>query len=127
MAERAVDWRFLALLAGGTGIGAVPAWIWVARWEGGRAGLAAGLAFSLVSLALGFHWILWSAAGSPGRFAAAVLGSTLSRGVLLLAFALALAYGTAANLAVALLTVVAMHLVFGLVEIAWFQRTEALR
>lgn len=124
--ERRVDGRFLVLLVGITAVFAAPAWGLVDRFDGGRAGLGLGLAFSLASLAIGFHWIRWSAAGEAKRFVAAVMGSLTARVVATLVFALVVAFGTTANLAVALLTVVAMHIVFGMIEIAYFHRTEAL-
>lgn len=121
-----IDWRFLALLVGGTALVALPAWLAVDRWDGGREGLLAGLAFSLASLAAGFHWVRWSVASGGKAFVVAVMGSTTVRILATVAFALAVALGTSANLAVALLTVVAMHIVFGMIEIAYFHRTEAL-
>lgn len=124
--RRAIDGRFLALLVALAAIPAIPAWLWVDRFDGGRAGLAAGLGFSLASLAVGHHWIRWSVAGESKRFVAAVTGSAAARLMATLAFALAVAFGTTANLAVALTTVVATHIVLGTVEIAYLQRTEAL-
>lgn len=122
----AVDWRFLALLAGVTALFAAPGWVVVDRWDGGRQGMLAGTAFSLASLALGFHWIRWSVASGGKAFVVAVMGSMTARIVATLAFALGLAFGTVANLAVALLTVVGMHIVFGLIEIVYLHRTESL-
>lgn len=121
-----MEWRFLALMAGGTALLALPAWFLVEDLDGGRAGLVAGVAFSLASVALGFHWIRWSVARDGRTFLVAVMGSMVARVVGLLVFALALAYGTTVNLVVALLTVVAMHVVFGFVEIGYFHRTEAI-
>lgn len=121
-----IDWRFLALLAGGTAILAAPAWLAVDRLDGGRAGLLAGLGFSIASLASGFHWIRWSVARGGKEFVVAVLGSMTARVVGTILFALVVAFGTAANVAVALLTVVAMHIVFGVIEIAYLHGTEAL-
>lgn len=125
-ADRRIDVRFLALLVGITAVAAVPAWFAVGRFDGGRPGLALGLGFSLASLAIGFHWIRWSARGEGKRFVAAVMGSMTARVVATLVFALVVAFGTTANLAVALLTVVAMHIVFGMIEVAYFHGTEAL-
>lgn len=123
---RLVEWRFLALLAGGSALLAIPAWFLVGDVDGGRSGLVAGMAFSLASVALGFHWIRWSAARDGRTFLVAVMGSMLARVIGLLVFALALAFATAVSLVVALLTVVAMHVVFGFVEIGYFHRTEAI-
>lgn len=124
--RRTIDWRFLALLVGGTAILAAPAWLVVDRWDGGRTGLLAGASFSLASLALGFHWIRWSVANGGKAFVVAVMGGTTARILATLVFALAVALGTSANPAVALLTVVAMHIVFGLIEIAYFHGTGSL-
>lgn len=121
-----VDWNFLAILVGGTALLAIPGWHLVADVDGGRAGLVSGLAFSLVSVAAGFHWIRWSAARDGRTFLVAVMGSTLARVIAILVFALALAFGTTVSLVVALLTVVAMHIAFGFVEIVYFHRMETI-
>ena len=125
--DRSIDWRFVVLLTGLTALLTVPAWWGVDRWEGGREGLVAGVTFSLASLALGFHWVRWSVSDGGGEsFVVAVLGSVTARVIATLVFALAVAWGTSADPAVALLTVVAMHIVFGLIEVAYFHRTETL-
>lgn len=126
VADRRIDVRFLALLVGTTAVLAAPAWLLVDRWAGGREGLGAGVAFSLASLALGFHWIRWSVAEGGKAFVTAVLGGMTVRVLATLAFALGVAFGTGAHLAVALLTVVALHIVFGVVEIAYLHGTETL-
>lgn len=121
-----IDGRFLALLIGGTAILAGPAWLAVDRWDGGREGLLAGVGFSVASLALGFHWIRWSVARGGKTFIVAVMGSLTARVVATLVFAMAVALGTSADLVVALLTVAAMHVVFGMIEVAYLHGTEAL-
>ena len=121
-----IDRRYLAGLVALMAVAAWPAWHWVDRFPGGRAGLVAGLVYSAVSLGLGHHWIVRSVSGPVRRFAIALLGGFLARVMGLLAFALAIAYATDANLAVALLTVVGAHLVFGMAEIAYLQRVDAL-
>lgn len=121
-----IDWRFLGGLTALLAVAALPAWLLVESVDGGPAGLVAGLAFSLASTGLGFHWIRRSAGRGDRHFTTALLGGFLARVVALLAFAFALAFATTANLAVALLTVVATHLVLGLGEIVYLHRTDAL-
>ncbi len=121
-----IDWRFLAGLSA---VLALVAWLGrdlVDSLPGGPTGLLAGLAFSLVSLAAGYHWVRWSAGRGDRHFMTALLGGFLARIVGLLAFAVALAFATSVNLAVALLTVVAAHLVLGMGEIVYLNRTSAL-
>jgi len=121
-----IDVRFLALLAAGLAGGAALGWRWVTDVPGGPGGLAAGLAFSFASLGLGHHAVRRGAARGERPFLAAVLGGTAARVLALAAFALGLAYGTGLDLVVALLTVVAAHIVFGIVDVVYLQRTGAL-
>lgn len=94
--------------------------------EGGRHGLVAGLLFSLASFGVGYHWIWWGATRGGASFMTAVFGGFLSRLLGLLVFALALAYGTSANVTVGLLTAVGAHFVFGAAEIVYLNRTGSL-
>lgn len=121
-----IDWRFVGGLAVLVAVVAVCAWQWVDRFDGGQAGLLAGLGFSFVSLGVGFHWIRWSVTRGHTKFMIAVLGGFAARVVGLLAFALILAFATNASVAVALLTIVAAHFVFGAVEIVYLNRTGNL-
>jgi hypothetical protein len=121
-----IDWRFVGLLIGLLAASAVIGWIFVGEVDGGRPAFIAGLVFSMVSVAVGFHWIRWSASRRGTHFLAAALGGFLARVVGLLIFALALAAGTDLNLSVALLTVVVAHLVFGMAEVAYVNRTGGL-
>ena len=121
-----IDWRFvggLAVLVAGVAAGA---WQWVDRFDGGQAGLLAGLSFSFVSLVVGFHWIRWSVTRGHTKFMIAVLGGFAARVVGLLAFALILAFATNVSVAVALLTIVAAHFVSGAAEIVYLNRTGNL-
>lgn len=121
-----VDVRFLGLAAGVTAAGGALAWPLVDGLDGGRSGLLAGLAFSLASVVLGYHWLRWSARREGRTFLIAALGGFTARVAAVLLFALAIAFGTAANLVVALLTVAVLHVLLGFVEIAYFHRTEAI-
>jgi len=121
-----IDVRYLAALVALATLAAVAAWPWVDRWPGGREGLLAGIAFSLVSLGAGYHALRWGARSGGSKLFAAVVGSALVRVAALLAVALALAWGSDANVAVALLTIVVLHLVLGTFEILYLKRTDAL-
>lgn len=121
-----IDWRFVGGLAVLVAVVAAGAWQWVDRFDGGQAGLLAGLGFSFVSLVIGFHWIRWSVTRGHTKFMIAVLGGFAARVVGLLAFALILAFATNVSVAVALLTIVAAHFVFGAVEILYLNRTGNL-
>lgn len=121
-----IDLRYLAALAAITAPAAAVAWLWVDRWPGGREGLVAGLAFSLLSFAAGYHALRWGARRGGSKFFAAVLGSTLVRLAGILALGFALARAVDADLTVALVTVVALHFVLGTFEIVYLKRTEAL-
>jgi hypothetical protein len=121
-----IDGRYLIALTALATVAAGIAWPLVARWPGGRVGLAAGLAFSLVSLGAGYHALRWAARGGGSKFFAAVVGSALARFAGLFALALGLSWATDAHVAVALLTVVALHLVLGTFEILYLKRTDAL-
>lgn len=121
-----IDWRFVGGLAVLVAVVAAGAWQWVDRFDGGQAGLLAGLGFSFVSLVVGFHWIRWSVTRGHTKFMIAVLGGFAARVVGLLAFALILAFATNVSVAVALLTIVAAHFVFGAVEIVYLNRTGNL-
>lgn len=121
-----IDLRYLAALAAITAPVAAVAWLWVDRWPGGREGLVAGLAFSLLSFAAGYHALRWGARRGGSKFFAAVLGSTLVRLAGILALGFALARAVDADLTVALVTVVALHFVLGTFEIVYLQRTDAL-
>lgn len=121
-----IDWRHLAFLTALLAAGAAPAWLLVERWDGGPAGLVAGALFSLASLALGHHAVRRAAGRGDGAFVAAVFGGALARLLGIGAFALAVAWGTEAHLAVALLTVVAVHVVLGPLEALYLHRTDAL-
>lgn len=121
-----IDWRFLAGLVA---LLALTGWLagpLVDGLPGGPAGLTAGLLFSLVSLAAGYHWVRWSAGRGDRPFMTALLGGFLARVLGILVFASALAFATRVNLSVALLTVVAAHFVLGVVEIVYLNRTGAL-
>ena len=120
-----IDARFALALAGLLVLAGLAAWPLVARWPGGEAGLVAGLVFSFASLVLGMTGIRWGLARSPRHMVTALLGSMAARVVAMIAFALVIAFATRAHLAVALLTVVAAHLVVGGVEIAYLKRTGA--
>jgi len=121
-----IDWRFVGGLAVLVVVVAAGAWHWLDRFNGGHAGLLAGLGFSFVSLVVGFHWIRWSVTRGHTKFVIAVLGGLAARVVGLLAFALILAFATNVSVAVALLTIVAAHFVFGAVEIIYLNRTGNL-
>ena len=121
-----IDARYLLALTALATVVAGVAWPLVDRWPGGREGLAAGLAFSLVSLGAGYHALRWAARGGGSKLFAAVVGSALARFAGLFALALGLAWATDAHVAVALLTVVALHLVLGTFEILYLKRTDAL-
>jgi hypothetical protein len=121
-----IDLRYLAALAAITAPVAAVAWLWVDRWPGGREGLVAGLAFSLLSFAAGYHALRWGARRGGSKFFAAVLGSTLVRLAGILALGFALARAVDADLTVALVTVVALHFVLGTFEIVYLKRTDAL-
>ncbi|MGH7567238.1 MAG: hypothetical protein ACREK2_10450 [Gemmatimonadota bacterium] len=121
-----IDARYLGALAALATLSAVAAWPWVDRWPGGREGLLAGIAFSLVSLGAGYHALRWGARSGGSKLFAAVVGSALVRIAALLAVALALASGSEAHVAVALLTIVVLHLVLGTFEILYLKRTDAL-
>ena len=121
-----IDARYLGALAALATLAALAAWPWVDRWPGGREGLLAGIAFSLVSLGAGYHALRWGARSGGSKLFAAVVGSTLVRVAALLAVALALAWGSDAHVAVALLTIVVLHLVLGTFEILYLKRTDAL-
>jgi uncharacterized membrane protein YjjP (DUF1212 family) len=121
-----IDWRFVGGLAVLVVMVAAGAWNWLDRFNGGHAGLLAGLGFSFVSLVVGFHWIRWSVTRGHTKFVIAVLGGLAARVVGLLAFALILAFTTNVSVAVALLTIVAAHFVFGAVEIIYLNRTGNL-
>ena len=121
-----IDFRYLAALIAITAPAAAVAWPWVDRWPGGREGLVAGLAFSLLSFGAGFHALRWGARRGGSKFFAAVLGSTLVRLVALLALGLTLARAADADVTVALVTVVALHFVLGTFEIVYLKRTDAL-
>lgn len=121
-----IDGRFLAGLLALAALGGLAAWPLVDHLEGGPAGLAAGTAFSVLSLGVGHHWIRRSAQRAPGRFVGAVMGMFAARVVALVAFALVLAFGTGVDLAVALLTVVASHVTLGMIELVYLKRTDAL-
>lgn len=85
-----------------------------------------GTAFSLVSAGAGYHWVRWSVARGDRAFLASVLGGTLARMVAVVVFALALAFATEVDLAVTLVTVAALHVVFGIVEMAYFHTAGIL-
>lgn len=121
-----IDARYVIALTALAAVTAGIAWPLVDVWPGGREGLAAGLAFSLVSLGAGYHALRWGARGGGARLFAAIVGSTLARFAALFALAFVLAWATDAHVAVALLTVVALHLVLGIFEILYLKRTDAL-
>lgn len=98
----------------------------VASIEGGRLGLVAGLLFSVASFAVGYHWIRWGATRGGATFTTAVLGGVLGRLLGLLVFALVLAFGTTADVAVGLLTAVGAHFVLAAAEIVYLSRTGSL-
>ena len=62
-----IDGRFLAGLLALAALGGLAAWPLVDHLDGGPAGLLAGIAFSVVSLGLGHHWIRWSARRGVNR------------------------------------------------------------
>lgn len=121
-----IDGRFLAGLLALAALGGLAALPLVEHLDGGPAGLLAGTLFSVSSLALGHHWIRWSARRAPGRFAGAVMGVFAARVVALIVFALGLAFATGVDMTVALLTVVASHLTLGALELVYLKRTDAL-
>lgn len=121
-----IDVRYLALLLALAAAVAAAAWPWVDRWPGGREGLVTGLAFSIVSLGIGFHVLRRSVRRGGSRFFAAVVGSTVARVVGLLALALILAGEPGIHVGVALLTVVGLHFALGTLEIVYLHRTDAL-
>lgn len=121
-----IDGRFLGTLAVSMAVAAVAGWTWVDRFAGGRAGLLAGLGFTFVSIGAGYHALRWGARADARRFLGAVIGSFTARIFGLLAFAIVVASTTDAHVAVALLTAVAAHFVFGAYEIVYLKRTGAL-
>ena len=121
-----IDARFLTGLLALAVLGGLAGWPLVDHLEGGPPALVAGIAFSVVSIGLGHHWIRWSARRASGRFVGAVMGAFAARVVALVVFALGLAFGTGVDLTVALLTVVASHLTLGALELVYLKRTDAL-
>lgn len=121
-----IDGRYLALLIALAAAATAGLWPWVDHWPGGREGLLVGLAFSLLSLGVGYHVLRRSARSGGSRFFAAVAGGTVVRVLGLLALALVLAATPGIHLGVALLTVVGLHLGLGVFEILYLQWTEAL-
>lgn len=121
-----IDLRYLAAVTAIAATAAAVAWPWIDRWPGGREGLLAGLAFSLASSGAGYHALRWGVRRGGSRFTAAVLGSTLGRLVALLALGFGLARLPGPDVAVALVSVVALHFVLGTFEIVYLKRTNAL-
>lgn len=121
-----IDWRFLATLAASMAVATLAGWTWVERFAGGRAGLLAGFSFTFVSIGAGYHALRWGARGDARRLLTAVVGSFVARIFALLVFAMVVASTTEAHVAVALLTAVAAHFVFGAYEIVYLKRTGAL-
>ena len=121
-----IDGRFLGLLTALAALVGAAGWSLVGHLEGGPQGLVYGLGFSVLSFAVGHHCIRWAAYRAPRRFAGAVLGVFAARVTGLLGFALFVAFGTAAHVAVALLTVVAAYFALGAAELVYLQRTDAL-
>jgi hypothetical protein len=119
------DRRFALALAVTLAVIGVAGWPLAGRLPGGRTGLLAGLGFSFGSLVLGLAALRRGMARGPRHLVNALLGSMAARVVALIAFALVLATATRAHLAIALLTVVAIHLVGGAIEIAYLKRTGA--
>ena len=121
-----IDVRYMAALIALAALVAGMAWPWIDRWPGGREGLLAGLAFSLVSLGAGYHALRWGARRGDTKLFGALVGATLVRLVGLAVLGIALARSSLAHLEVALLTVVIMHFVLGTLEILYLKRTDAL-
>jgi len=103
-----------------------PAWVWVDRFEGGRDGLVAGIVFAFLSVGAGYHALRWGARRGNRGFVAAALGSMVVRILAFVVFALIVAGVTDAHVAVALLSAVAAHFVFGAFEIVYLKRTDGL-
>jgi hypothetical protein len=120
-----IDGRFAAALALVLAAGGLAAWSWTGRLPGGHAGLLAGIGFSYGSLVLGMAGIRWGLTRSPRHLVTVLLAAMAARVIALLAFALIVAFATGAHLAVALLTVVAAHVVIGPAEIVYLKRTDA--
>ncbi len=120
-----IDPRFAGGLAVVLTAAAAAAWPLVGRLPGGHAGLAAGLGFSYVSLVLGLEALRRGIGRGPRATVTALLAAMAARTVALVAFALVVAFATRAHLALALLTVVATHLVVGVAEIVYLKRTDA--
>jgi hypothetical protein len=120
-----IDARFALALAALLALGGLAAWPLVGPLRGGATGLVAGLAFSFTSLVLGLGSLRWGLARSPRHVVMALLGSMAARVVALITFALVLALATRAHLAVALLTVVAAHIIVGWAEVVYLKRTGA--
>jgi len=121
-----IHWRFLAWLGASMAGVAWPAWVWVDRFEGGQGGLVAGLAFTFLSVGAGYHALRWGARRGDRGFVTAALGSTVARLLAFVVFALIAAGATDVHVAVALLTAVAAHFVFGAFEIVYLKRTDGL-
>lgn len=121
-----MSWRFAALVVAAAALTALLVGPRLDRYDGGAAGLYAGLGFAVVSAVAGFHGLRWSARRSQHHFAAAVLGGMLIRLVAVGVFAVALSRVPAVHLAVALLTIVTAQLVFAGLEIVYLKRTGAL-
>ena len=120
-----IDRRFALGLAAFLGVACAAAWPLVGRFPGGHAGIAAGAGFSFVSLVLGLWALRWALERSPRHVVNTLLGAMAARVVGLIAFALVIAFATRAHLAVALLTVVAAHIVVGGAEIVYLKRIGA--
>jgi hypothetical protein len=121
-----IDVRYLGALLALASLVAGAAWPWIDRWPGGREGLLAGIAFSLVSLGAGYHALRWGARRGDTKLFGALVGSTLARLAGIALLGIALSRGSTAHLETALLTVVGMHFVLGTFEILYLKRTDAL-
>ncbi|HET6617257.1 MAG TPA: hypothetical protein VFH69_05560 [Gemmatimonadota bacterium] len=121
-----IDARYLAALLALAGLVAAVAWPWIDRWPGGREGLLAGLAFSLVSLGAGYHALRWGARRGDTKLFGALVGATLARLVGIALLGIVLSRSSLANLEVTLLTVVVLHFVLGTFEILYLKRSDAL-
>lgn len=122
-----IDGRFLVGLTGLVAVALVAAWPLAERFDGGPGGLAAGLGFAWLNLAVGHHWIRRSVTRGGTSFVAAVLGGSAARILGVALFAVVVATATRLDPTVALVATLAAHLGLGLAELLYLNRTDALR
>lgn len=117
-----INARFTLWLLAMGAVGAVGGWLALGSIAEGRVAYLAGLAFSALTIGVGYHLARWAVPQGETAFIMVVFGGMLGRLALTLAFAILIWMTTAWPLVVTMVALIGYYLLFSALEIVFLIR-----